>query len=156
VQEEIAAVRRAGAPLALILAELEDGSRLELVEGPEPAAASFGRFAQALRGAIRRRDLLACETDTRAWVIARETGRVAARALAERMALAVEQQVAWRGAPMRLVAGVAMLGEDGNEAVELIEAAEEAKFAAAARGVPVMPGPRPATEQHPGPRPLAG
>lgn len=140
VEEEIDAARRGGAPLSLVLAELEDRERVSLAEAPGQATATFSRFAQALRSAVRRQDLLACETDSRAWIIARETGRPGARALAERLALAVEREPPWRGAPMRLVAGVAVLGEDGDDAGALAEAAEEAKFAAAARGVPVVNG----------------
>jgi GGDEF domain-containing protein len=88
---------------------------------------------------VRREDILACETDTRAWVIARETARGGAYALGTRIAAAVQQAPAWRGAPLTVSVGLAVLGEDGRDASSLIEAAEEAKFAATASGVRVMP-----------------
>ena len=86
---------------------------------------------------VRREDLLVCETDTRAWIIARETTRSGAHALASRIADAVEQAPLWRGAPMTVSVGLAVYREDGRDATTLLEAAEEAKFAAASRGVPV-------------------
>ena len=43
----------------------------------------------------------------------------------------------WRGAPLSASVGVAVLGEDGRSAEELIDAAEQARFAAAAEGVDV-------------------
>jgi hypothetical protein len=40
---------------------------------------------------------------------------------------------------MRVTVGVAVLGEDGHDASTLIEVAEEARFAAAASGIAVVP-----------------
>ena len=39
---------------------------------------------------------------------------------------------------MTVSAGIAVLGEDGQDSASLIAVAEEAKFAAAAAGVPVI------------------
>lgn len=139
IEDEIRQAERSGTPLSLLLAELEDGERVSAVEPRSESGATFSRFAQAVRGAVRREDLLACETDTRAWIIARETSRSGAHALANRIASAVEEAPAWRGAPLRVNVGLAVLGEDGRDAATLIEAAEEAKFAAAASGLRVMP-----------------
>jgi GGDEF domain-containing protein len=129
----------AGSPLSLLLAELEDVERVLAVETPADASATFGHFAQAVRGVVRRQDILVCETDTRAWIIARDTSRPAARALGSRIAEAVGEARPWRGAPLVASVGVAVLGEDGHSPSELIESAQEARFTAAAAGVKVAP-----------------
>jgi GGDEF domain-containing protein len=133
--DEIERAQRAGAPLALLLVELDDAERVIAVEREHEATATFGRFAAAVRSVVRRQDILASETGARAWIIARDTGRAGAQALASRIALAVGETPAWRGAPLTVSAGVAVLGEDGWDSSGLIEAAEEAALAAAASGI---------------------
>jgi GGDEF domain-containing protein len=135
LEEEIA--RSDTSPLSLLLAELDDAERVAATESAVAATAAFEHFAQALRDAVRRQDILVSETDGRAWIIARETGRSEAHALAARVAEAVGNGAAWRGAPLIASVGVAVLGEDGRTADELIDAAEEARFAAAASGTDV-------------------
>ena len=133
-------VRQSGAgagPLALLLAELEDAERVVASTTPERAGAAFGHFVQALRGVVRNQDILVCESEARAWVIARETARPGAHSLGTRIAEAVGDSVSWGGVPLVASVGVAVLGEDGESPGELIEAAEEARFAASARGVEV-------------------
>jgi GGDEF domain-containing protein len=136
LEDEI--VRSAGAPLSLLLAELEDAERVIAVEPRAGARATFTRFAGAVRSAVRRQDILVCETDARAWIIARDTARDGAYALGERIATAVRSSEHWHGAPLAASVGVAVFGEDGRTSSELIEAAEEARFAAAAGGVDVL------------------
>jgi GGDEF domain-containing protein len=135
LQEEIH--RTAGSPLSLLLAELEDADRVRAVETGDGSAATFSDFAQAIRGVVRRQDILVCETDARAWIIARDTGRAGAQALGSRVTAAVRDSPPWRGAPIMASVGVAVLGEDGLTPAELIEAAEEARFAAAAAGIDI-------------------
>jgi GGDEF domain-containing protein len=130
--------RTGDAPLSLLLAELEDADRVLSVEDEAGAAGTFGEFARAVRGVVRRQDILVCETDSRAWIIARDTGRGGAHALGARIAAAVRAGEPWRGAPLTASVGVAVLGEDGRDPAELIDAAEEARYAAAARGVDVL------------------
>jgi GGDEF domain-containing protein len=130
--EEIA---RAGSrPLSLLLAELEDADRVSAVESEAGSVATFSAFAKGVRQAVRRQDILVCESATRAWVIARETGRAGAHSLADRISSAVREGPAWRGAPMLATVGIAVLGEDGTNPAELIDAAEEDRFAASAQG----------------------
>ncbi|MGH2870006.1 MAG: hypothetical protein ACRDNK_20860 [Solirubrobacteraceae bacterium] len=136
LQEEIH--RTADAPLSLLLAELEDSDRVLTVETEAGAAGTFGAFARALRGVARRQDILVCETESRAWIIARDTGRAGAQALGSRIAGAVRAGEPWRGAPLTASVGISVLGEDGRTPAELIEAAEQARFAAAASGVDVL------------------
>ena len=73
LEDEI--TRSAGGALSLLLTELEDAQRVAAVEPHAPARAAFTGFAGAVRSAVRRQDILVCESDARAWVIARDTGR---------------------------------------------------------------------------------
>jgi hypothetical protein len=92
-----------------------------------------------VRSVVRRQDILACESSSRAWIIARDTGRLGAHALAARMVAAVGSAPPWRGAPLAITVGFAVLGQDGGDIEALIEAAEEARFTAAASGLGVIP-----------------
>jgi GGDEF domain-containing protein len=145
--DEIRHSDRTGSPLSLLVVELEEAERMDAVEGAAGARATFGRFAQALRSVMRRQDILACESETRAWVIGRETSRMGAQALGERIAGAVRAEVPWRGAPLAVSVGVAVFGEDGHDVSSLIDAAEESRFAAAASGVAVVRAVEPAEGQ---------
>ena len=145
-EDELLRAERAGGRLSLLLAELEDAERVLSVETESEATATFGRFAQALRDAVRRQDILASESESRAWVIARDTGRPGAQALAERIAATVRAAPQWRGAPLSVTIGIAVVGEDGHDAPSLIEVAEESRFAAAASGIEIVPPGPPAPE----------
>jgi GGDEF domain-containing protein len=140
LRDEIVRAGRARAPLSLLLVELEEAEKMLAVEAHAEASATFGRFAQAVRGSVRRRDVLAAETDSRAWIIARDTGRAGAQALGTRIAGTVPSEGAWRGAPLTVSVGVAVLGEDGHNALSLIEAAEQTRFAAEASGIGIVGG----------------
>lgn len=135
--------RSIGSSLSLLLAELEDADRVAAIETQPEASATFSQFAGAVRSAVRRQDILVCESDARAWIIARDTSRQGAYALGERIAEAVNRSQPWHGAALAASVGVAVLGEDGRTAAELIEAAEEARFAAAASGVDILRGGEP-------------
>jgi GGDEF domain-containing protein len=138
LRDEIVTAARARSPLSLLLVELEDAERLVAVEPHGEATATFGRFAQTVRTSVRRRDVLACETDSRAWIIARDTGRAGAQALGSRIATAVPAEESWRGAPLTVSVGLAVLGEDGHNAAALIDAAEQTRFAAEASGIGIV------------------
>ena len=138
LRDEIAHASRARSPLSLLLVELEEAERLVAAEARGEASVMFGRFAQAVRAAVRRRDVLACETDSRAWIIARDTDRAGAQALGSRIATAVPAEESWRGAPLAVSVGVAVLGEDGHDAARLIEVAEQTRFAAEASGIGIL------------------
>lgn len=138
LRDEITRAGRASLSLSLLLVELDDAERLVAVEPGGEASATFGRFAQAVRMAVRRRDVLACETDSRAWIIARDTGRAGAQALGSRIATSVPAEESWRGAPLTVSVGVAVLGEDGYNAAALIDAAEQMRFAAEASGIGIV------------------
>jgi GGDEF domain-containing protein len=135
LEDEIRHSEYSGTPLSLLLAELEDADRVAAVEPADEAAATFSRFTQAVRTVARRQDIVVCETETRAWVIARDTARAGAQSLGSRIVAAVSERSPWRGAPMLASVGFAVLGAEGRSADEMIEAAEEARFAASAQGV---------------------
>jgi len=135
LEDEI--LRSAGAPLSLLVAELEDAERVSAIDSRADARAVFNRFVGAVRSAVRRQDILVSESEARAWIIARDTARGDAHALGERIAVAVRSSARWQGAPLVASVGLAVFGEDGDTSGELIEAAEEARFAAAASGADV-------------------
>ena len=138
LRDEIVRAARAQLPLSLLLVELDEAERL-LAAGPgTDASATFGRFAQAVRTALRHRDVLACETESRAWIIARDTGRPGAQALGSRIVTAVPSGEYWSGAPLTVSVGLAVLGEDGHNAAALIDAAEQMRFAAEASGIGIV------------------
>jgi GGDEF domain-containing protein len=135
LDEEIGSAHRSGLPLSLLLTVLEDADRLLATEPPAEASAVLARFAHAVRDGARSEDVVAFEADARAWIIARDTDRAAAQALAARVAGAIADAEPWRGAPLRANIGLAILGEDGDDAGSLIEGAEQAMFAATAGGI---------------------
>lgn len=149
LDEEITRSHSARAALALLLVELEEAERMRAVEAAMEGASPFGRFAQAMRTALRRHDILACETDTRAWIVARDTMRPGARALGARVASAVRAEEPWRRAPLTVSVGVAVLGEDGRDRGSLMEAAEQNRFSAAAAGIAVVQAGEPVTRADP-------
>ncbi len=110
LRDEIVRASRARSPLSLLLVELEEAERMLAVESRGDATATLGRFAQAVRTAVRHGDVLACETESRAWIIARDTGRAGAQALGSRIVAAVPTEESWRGAPMTVSVGLAVLG----------------------------------------------
>jgi GGDEF domain-containing protein len=137
LKDEIEAAKAAFAPLSLLLTELEDADRITASAGTERAGEAFGEFALAVRRALRRQDILVQESGSRAWVIARETARAGAHSLGARIAESVGETPSLSGSPLVASVGVAVLGEDGVDCAQLMEAAEEARFAASARGIEV-------------------
>ncbi len=137
-EHEIGRAEQSGSPLSLLLVELEEADRVLAVEPETESAATFGRFAAAVRAVVRRQDILVSETEFRVWIIARETGRPGAQALGTRIADAVRREQPWRGAPMTVTVGVSVLGEDGRDTDTLIEAAEQARFVASASGIEIV------------------
>ena len=140
LRDEIVTAGRVHSPLSLLLVELEDADRLVAVEPHDDATATFARFARAVRILVRRRDVFACESECRAWIIAPDTDRAGAEALGTRIATAVPAEESWRGAPLTVSVGVAVLAEDGDNAAALIDTAEQTRFAAQASGIGIVTG----------------
>jgi predicted signal transduction protein with EAL and GGDEF domain len=160
LERHVDRAQREGGGLALLRVELVDGERLAASAAGAEADAQdrgvpYGRLAQAIRRAIRRQDLVASDRQGRAWVIAPAVGRAGAIALAERIGAGVEHGEHWRGAPLAATIGFAVYGEDGQDAVTLIDRAEEAMLAASAAGVRIgeaLPSPGGDEGGAPGPR----
>jgi GGDEF domain-containing protein len=140
-----------GGRFGLLLVELDGADRLRLSEGDDAARDLFARTGRAVRGAVRRCDLLAHEEDGRMWVIAPDAGRTGAEALAARIAAAVEGAATVRGVPLTVSVGLALFPHDGRDVPSLTAQAEESGLAARAAGVrftseaadePAAPGPR--------------
>jgi hypothetical protein len=162
LERHVDRAQREGGGLALLRVELVDGDRLassatvaEAQTDADERGVPYGRLAQAIRRAIRRQDLVASDRQGRAWVIAPAVGRAGAIALAERIGAGVEHGEHWRGAPLAATIGFAVYGEDGRDAVTLIDRAEEAMLAASAAGVRIgeaVPAPDGGEGGTPGPR----
>jgi GGDEF domain-containing protein len=140
LEAEITRSRREGMSLSLLLLELEEAERMLAVAPAQEAAATFDRFAGLVRASVRPGDLLVCENASRVWVLAPGIGREGAEQLGSDLAGAVRTAESWRGAPLRVSVGVAVLDEQADDAAGLIELAEEARFAAAARGIEIRRG----------------
>src|SRR5207248_651117 len=106
---------RTGASLSLLLVELEDAERLLAIEPVDEARAVFGRVALAIEGTVGRGGLVGRERDGRAWVVAPGRGRLGAEELAARIDGAVRAAGEWRGAPLMVSVGIAVLGERAGD-----------------------------------------
>ena len=137
LQRHITGAASGGGRFALLYAEVDDAERLRAAEGDEVADGVFDRVAKAIRGELRRADVMAHEGNGRVIVIVPESGRGAATGLAARIAAAAKGTGTVRGAPLSLSVGVAVFPEDGRDGAALAGVAEEAMFAARAAGVPV-------------------
>ncbi len=138
VEEHVAGAASGGTGLSLLLVEVDDHERLAAAEPGGPAA--LGAAGRAIRGALRRPDVIGCEEAGRVWVIATGTGRRGAEALAGRLGDAVAATAAPQGAPLAVSIGIAVYGEDAWDADGLVAAADESALAARAAGVRMSSG----------------
>lgn len=121
LEDAVDGARRDGTELSLLVVEVEGG---------------IAALGAVVGGAVENSAEVLAD-GTRTWVIARGTGRVRADELAARIASAVRAAGSPHGVPLKASIGVATLDVDADEALGLVEAAEEAGFAAAARGIEV-------------------
>jgi diguanylate cyclase (GGDEF)-like protein len=142
LERQLADGSRSGRRFALLLVDLDSAERLRLA-GADEAAAAFARISRAVREHVRRADVVAHEDDGRVWVIAGDTGRSGANALAWRIADAVEAAASLHGAALAASVGIAVYPDDGREAAALTGQAEEGMYAARAGGTRVGGGPEP-------------
>jgi len=133
VREHVAGAASGGSGLSLLLVEVEDHERLAAARSGG-AADALGAAGRAIRDALRRPDVIACEEEGRVWVIAAGAARRGAEALAARLAEAVSAAAAPHGSPLGISVGIAVYGEDAWDAETLIAAADEAGLAARASG----------------------
>jgi GGDEF domain-containing protein len=137
LEQAVAGARTSGEPLALLLVELVDAARMLMVEGEGESAQMVNGFRSAIRGAAGPERVVVDDGEARAWVIAFGADREAAGALGAALAHAVRAGPGWRGAPLLASVGVAVLGEDGDDAEALLDAAERSMLAAAAGGTEI-------------------
>ncbi len=137
LEDAVARASAAGEPLALLLAELVDAGRISMVEDAESVARLLNEFRAAIRTAAGAERVVVDDGDARAWVVAPGLGREGADALGASVDAAVRAGPGWRGAPLIASVGVSVLGEDGEHAEALLEAAERSMLAAAAGGTEV-------------------
>ncbi|HEV7362916.1 MAG TPA: diguanylate cyclase [Solirubrobacteraceae bacterium] len=142
LERQLADGSRSGRRFALLLVDLDSAERVRLA-GADEAAAAFAQIVRAVREYVRRADVVAHEDDGRVWVIAGDTGRGGANALALRIADAVEAAASLHGAALTVSVGIAVYPDDGREAAVLTGQAEEGMYAARAAGTRVDGGPEP-------------
>ena len=142
LERQLAEGGREGRRFALLLVDLDAAERVRLA-APEEAVEAFAGVGRAIRDHVRRGDVLAHEDDDRIWVIASDSGRAGASALARRIAAAVEAAATLHGAPLTASVGIAIYPDDGREAAALTAQAEEGVFAARSAGTRVGGGVEP-------------
>ena len=119
--------------LGVLLVELDGIERL--IAAGDDALAAAQAAEHALEGLLRQGDGARREGPGRVWITLPGTGPAGARALALRIAVAVERAAAHRGAPLTASSGIAVFPSDALDAAGLVDHAEEALFRARAGGV---------------------
>ncbi|HTY95986.1 MAG TPA: hypothetical protein VMB91_03025 [Solirubrobacteraceae bacterium] len=124
-----------GLPFTVLLVEVRELERLRLEMSPAELASlgaaleqALGAFLQA-GGAVARRGFergaapwtgsVTPQCPGRCWVLAPETDRVAAHALADRVARSVASRVIHRGRALEVLVGVGVCPRDGRQAAAL-------------------------------------
>jgi GGDEF domain-containing protein len=138
-----------GEPFAVLLIEVVSFERLRDAEDPGELDELMAVVQQALEEPLGRSARLAAEGAGRWWLVAWGLHAVEGRTLADRLAHRVSVSVSHRGVPLKVAIGIAVSPEDGREAAELAERAEDELYAARAAGVEVLPAR--ATSAAPGP-----
>jgi GGDEF domain-containing protein len=133
--EQLESARRSNDTLALLLIEIEDAERLRAAGGGQ----TLSRVVRAVRGEVRRPDVIALEEDGRVWVIAPGMSRQAGTGMSQRV-LAAVGTVEHRRVPLLATLGLAVFPEDGRDAETLAAAAEEEVLAARAENVRIAGG----------------
>jgi GGDEF domain-containing protein len=119
--------------LAVALVELDGAERL--VAAGDDAIAAVQAAEHAIEGLLRQGDGARREGPGRIWITLPGTGPAGARALALRIAVAVERAAEHRGAPLTVSSGIAAFPGDAVDAEGLMDHAEEALLRARAGGV---------------------
>jgi GGDEF domain-containing protein len=137
LEQRLAQSGRPGERTSLLLVEL-DGLDALRAASENGAGELLGAATREIRRAVRREDMVAHEEDGRAWILATDTGRLAAEALARRIADFVGQAASPHGAPLTVSIGLAVHPDDGRDAGSLAAYAEEEMLAARAAGVRLL------------------
>jgi GGDEF domain-containing protein len=129
---------RDAAPFSVLLVELVDIERLRHAESPEEMSRLTSLLEDALARGLRPADSLTRERPGRYWLLAPQTDRAGAQALAEWIARTVRSSANHRGTPPEVAVGVAVCPDDGRQASELAAHADVGLYAARAAGRPSM------------------
>ncbi len=132
--ERLAARADDGRPLAVLLVELDGVEHLLAAQTGREVAQAIEAAERAVAELLRPGDAVLREALGRLWVTLPGTGPAGARAFALRVAAAVERGASHRGAPLTASVGTAVCPQDAQDAVGLLETAEDGLFAARAAG----------------------
>jgi GGDEF domain-containing protein len=145
---------RDGRPFAVLLVELRDSDRMGGDSRLEEVSRLADQLEHALTSELRRSAAragadgldprvepafgsLTRERPGRYWLLAPDTGRTGAKAIAERLADALRRLASDRGASLEVAVGTAACPEDGREAAALAAHADVELYAArSAAGTP--------------------
>lgn len=130
---ELAASRRHGRPVSLLLADVDHFRRVNDAHGRLAGDEALKMVAWVLQGAVRKEDVVARFGGEEFVILARETGAAGAKALAERIRKAVERSRCTfdgRELQVTLSVGVAVATgaqpPDGSPDQQLLDAADRA------------------------------
>lgn len=123
-----------GERFAVLLLEVLDEERLRVAQPPAASHVQMRDMESAIVDQLRPADTLLRESDGRYWLIAPQTDAIAARLLAERIAVAARRSGGHRGAWPQIAAGIAICPEHGLDAAALIGHADVDLYAAQAAG----------------------
>jgi len=126
-------------PFVVLVVEVADLERLREAEESPALERMMSDVERVLREPLGADERLAPEGTGRWWLVAFDAGPPEGRALAQQLARAVRAAVEHRHAPLKVAIGIASSPEDGTDAAELAERAEEELYAARASGVCVLP-----------------
>ena len=135
---ELKRSERSNRPMSLLMWDVDLFKRVNDVMGHPRGDELLRRLAQVLTGAKRQTDLLARYGGEEFAVLLPETSKTEAVAVAERMRVAVEQQLNFEtakwGQTVTVSGGIATWPEDGKTAEEVLIAADQALYVAKRQG----------------------
>jgi GGDEF domain-containing protein len=137
IERRLERYERDRVPFAVLLLELADVERLRHSELPGEVARLTGLVETVLANELRPADTLTRESPGRYWLLTPQADALNARALAERLAEAVRDNVSHRKAPLALAIGIALCPADGRRAAVLAAHADMALYAARSAGRPL-------------------
>lgn len=135
---ELAASRRHGRPVALLLADVDHLRRVNDAHGRLAGDEALKMVAWVLQGAVRKEDVVARFGGEEFVILARETGAAGAKALAERIRKAIERsRCTFEGLELQVTLSIGVVvnagsppggpaPSDGSADQQLLEAADRA------------------------------
>ena len=131
---EIARAERSGRPVSLLIGDLDRFKQVNDRFGHQAGDAALQRSAAVLDRAKRRTDTLARIGGEEFAVIAPDSDPAGAKALAERLRTALQEDFASEPEPLTISFGVSSWEREGDNSEDLMRAADRALYAAKAAG----------------------